>query len=88
MFYLKKNAPTPAIKRFSLILKDYQGTSVIPQTLYRLSESFQMLGLEAESKKSLEILKYNFPKNEWTKQAKKNNENNISKKSFFNRIFK
>ena len=68
MFYLKKNAPTPAIKRFSKILKEYEGSSIIPQTLYRISESFLMLGLKEESKKSLAILKYNFPNNVWTKQ--------------------
>ena len=47
MFYLKQNAPSPAITRFSFILNNYQETSVIPQTLYiELLESFLMLGLE------------------------------------------
>ena len=68
MFYLKKNAPTPAIKRFSKILKEYEGSSIIPQTLFRISEAFLMLGLKEESEKSLAILKYNFPNNLWTKQ--------------------
>ena len=38
MYYLKNNAPSPAIKRFSYIIEDYQGTSIIPQTLFRMYE--------------------------------------------------
>ena len=91
MFYLKKNAPTPAIKRFSNILKDFQGTSIIPQTLFRISESFMILGLNKEAYKSMEILKYNFPNNQWSKQLIKIKEKNLdenNKKGFFSRIFK
>ena len=91
MFYLKKNAPTPAIKRFSKILKDFQGTSVIPQTLFRISESFLILGLKEEANKSIEILKYNFPNNQWTKESNKMINKNVeekNKKGFFSRIFK
>ena len=90
MFYLKKNAPSPAITRFSNILTNYPETSVIPQTLYRMAESFLILGLKNEARKSLKLLKINFPKSQWTKEL----ENLINKKdktkeekSFFYRIF-
>ncbi len=69
-FYLKKNAPASSIKRFKSILQNYQNTSVIPETLYRLSEAFLMIGLRAEAVKSHAILKYNFPNNTWTNLSK------------------
>ena len=92
MFYLKKNAPSPAINRFSKILKNYQGTSVIPQTLYRISECFLILGLKKEAKKSLKLLEVNFPKSKWTAELKilfldKNKVNKKESKSFFGRFF-
>ncbi len=65
-FYLKKNAPASSIKRFKSILQNYQNTSVIPETLYRLTEALLMIGLKKEAVKSDAILKYNFPNNEWT----------------------
>ncbi len=69
-FYLRKGAPGSSIKRFKSILQDYQNTSVIPETLYRLSEAFLMLGLNDEAIKSNALLDYNFPKSEWTKLSK------------------
>ena len=94
MFYLKKNVPAAAIKRFTKILKEYEQTTVIPETLYRISEAFLMLGLTEEANKSLAVLKHNFPKNMWTKQSKKitgqeidEEENNGFFKGLFNKIF-
>ena len=69
-FYLRKGAPASSIKRFKSILQDYQNTSVMPETLYRLSEAFLMLGLKDEAIKSIALLNYNFPKNNWTKLSK------------------
>ena len=69
-FYLRKGAPASSIKRFKSILQNYQNTSVIPETLYRLSESFLIIGLKDEAVKSNALLDYNFPKNNWTKLSK------------------
>ena len=69
-FYLRKGAPASSIKRFKSILQNYQNTSVIPETLYRLSESFLIIGLKEEALKSNALLNYNFPKNNWTKLSK------------------
>ena len=70
MFYLKNNSPASSIKRFQAIIKNYQTTSVIPETLYRLCEAFLILGLKEEAIKSSTLLSYNFPENEWTKLSK------------------
>ena len=75
MYYLKNNAPSPAINRFSVVIRDFQGSSIIPQTLYRMHEAFEMLKLKDKSDQTYLILKYNFPKSKWTEII--NNKKNI-----------
>ena len=70
-FYLRKGAPASAIKRFKFILQNYQNSSVVPETLYRLSEALLIIGLKDESIKSRALLEYNFPKNDWTKLSER-----------------
>ena len=89
MFYLKNNSPASSIKRFQAIIKNYQTTSVIPETLYRLCEAFLMLGLKEEAIKSSLLLSYNFPDNEWTNLSKniiKDTSELDENKSFINSI--
>jgi outer membrane protein assembly factor BamD len=96
-FYLKKNASGSAIKRFKVILEKFQNTSVIPETLYRLSEALLITGLKEEAQKSIAILNYNFPKNEWAILSKSLLVNNLNKdidkgfaqkvKNYFTTIF-
>ena len=69
-FYLRKGAPASSIKRFKSVLENYQNTSAIPETLYRLSEAFLLIGLKDEAIKSNALLDYNFPNNAWTKLSK------------------
>ena len=67
---MKKNAPASSIKRFKTILQKYQNSSVIPETLFRLTEALLMMGLKKEAIKSNAILKYNFPNSEWSNLGK------------------
>ena len=78
-FYLKKNAQISAINRFKVILEKFQNTSVIPETLYRLSEALLITGLKEEAQKSIAILNYNFPQNEWSSLSKSLLVNNLNK---------
>ena len=86
MFYLKNNAPSPAIKRFSVLIENYQGTSIIPQTLYRMYEAFLMLNLETNANKTATLLKYNFPKSKWTKEIKNHSTTESTEDSIFDNI--
>ena len=89
IFYLKNNSPASSIKRFQTIIKNYQTTSVIPETLYRLCEAFLMLGLKEEAIKSSKLLSHNFPQDEWTNLSKNiiNNSSTLSEnEGFFNSI--
>jgi len=78
-FYLKKNAQVSAINRFKVILEKFQNTAVIPETLYRLSEALLITGLKEEAQKSIAILNYNFPQNEWASHSKSLLVNNLNK---------
>ena len=83
MYYLRNNAPSPAINRFSVIVKDYQGSSIIPQTLYRMYEAFEMLKLKNNADQTYSILKYNFPKSKWTKEITNRKKNIVEDSSYF-----
>ena len=78
VFYLRKNSPLAAIKRFKLIIENYKNTNVIPETLYRLCEALLMISLEDEAKQSKALLNYNFPKNRWSELSKKLFNSNVN----------
>ena len=78
VFYLKKNSPLAAIKRFKFIIENYKNTNVIPETLYRLCEALLMISLEEEAKQSKALLIYNFPQNKWTGLSKELFNSNIN----------
>ena len=86
MYYLKNNAPSPAIKRFSTIISDYQGSSIIPQTLYRMHEAFEILNLRNNSEQTYSILKYNFPNSKWTEEITNRKMKNVEEPSYFKNI--
>ncbi|OZG32137.1 DNA uptake lipoprotein [Rickettsia endosymbiont of Culicoides newsteadi] len=66
-YYLMQNNPIAAINRFQIIVDDYQTTSHIPEALYRLVESYLMLGLSNEAKKYAAVLGHNYPDSTWYK---------------------
>ncbi len=71
IFYLRKNSPLAAIKRFKYVIENYKNTKIIPETLYRLCEALLMISLEEEARQSKAMLIYNFPENKWAKLSKK-----------------
>ena len=78
VFYLRKNSPLAAIKRFKFVIDNYKNTNVIPETLYRLCEALIMIGLQEEAKQSKALLIYNFPQNRWSELSKKLFNSNIN----------
>lgn len=68
-FYLKKQNPIAAIKRFQEVVKNYQTTSHIEEALYRLTESFLLLGIDDEAKKYSLVLEKNYPSSNWYKSS-------------------
>ena len=68
-FYLSKNNPISAIQRFQHVITNYQTTSHAPEALYRIVESYTMMGLDDEAKKCASVLGHNYPDSHWYKHS-------------------
>lgn len=64
-YYLRKNNPIAAINRFQLVLDNYQTTSHVSEALYRLVESYLMLGLTDDAKRYAAVLGHNYSESNW-----------------------
>ena len=65
----KENWPS-AINRLQSVVKDAQETVMTPEAMYRLTECYTAIGLPEQANGYAEMLKLNFPDNEWTKKLK------------------
>ncbi len=59
-----------AITRFQTIVTDAQETVMTPEALFRLTECYTAIGLPSQATGYAEMLRKNFPDNEWTKKLK------------------
>lgn len=59
-----------AINQLQTIVRDAQETAMTPEALYRLTEAYTAIGLPGQAYSYGEMLKTNFPDNEWTKKLK------------------
>lgn len=64
-----KNWPS-AITRLQSIVTTAQETVMTPEALFRLTECYDAIGLPKQSAGYAEMLRKNFPDNEWTKKLK------------------
>ncbi|MGB1236396.1 MAG: outer membrane protein assembly factor BamD [Planktomarina sp.] len=64
-FYLKRGHYGAAVKRFRVVVEDFQTTSHTPEALHRLIEAYLSLGLDAEAQAAGAILGHNFQGTEW-----------------------
>ena len=63
----KQNWPS-AIARLQSVVTDAQETVMTPEALYRLTECYTAIGLPEQAYGYAEMLRLNFPDNEWTKK--------------------
>lgn len=68
-YYLHKKNPIAAINRFQNVIDNYQTTSHTPEALYRLVESYTLLGLKSEAQKTAAVLGHNYHDSKWYKYA-------------------
>ena len=66
----RKNWPS-AISRLQSVVQTAQETVMTPEALYRLTECYTAIGLPEQAYGYAEMLKLNFPDNEWTKKLDK-----------------
>ena len=64
-YYLRRDQYTAAIKRFRVVVEDFQTTTHTPEALHRLVESYLSLGLTDEAQTAAAILGYNFQSTDW-----------------------
>ena len=64
-FYQKKGDLIAAINRYILIIEQYQTTTYIQETLYRLVECYHALGVDLEARKYAAVLGSNYPDSKW-----------------------
>ncbi len=59
-----------AISQLQTVIRDAQETVMTPEALFRLTEAYTAIGLPDQAYGYSEMLKQNFPDNEWTKKLK------------------
>ena len=67
---MKKENWTSAINHLQTVVKDAQETVMTPEALFRLTEAYTAIGLPEQANGYAQMLKQNFPDNEWTKKLK------------------
>jgi len=67
-FYLKQGFHAAAIKRFAVVVRDYDQTNQVPEALYRMTEAYLSLGLRDEAERIYQVAEYNFPDSIWTER--------------------
>ena len=67
-FYLNKGHYAAAIKRFVVVVRDYDRTNQVPEALYRMGEAYLSLNLDEEAMRVLQVAEYNYPESVWTER--------------------
>lgn len=58
-----------AVNRFRNVVENFQTTTHIEEALFRLTESYLVLGLVNEARTAAAVLGHNYPSSEWYKRA-------------------
>ena len=67
-FYMNKGHYAAAIKRFAVVVRDYDRTNQVPEALYRMGEAYLSLSLDEEAMRVLQVAEYNYPESVWTER--------------------
>ncbi|MCP9481503.1 outer membrane protein assembly factor BamD [Shimia sp. CNT1-13L.2] len=70
-YYLRRDHFGSAIKRFRVVVEDFQTTTHTPEALHRLVEAYLSLGLDAEAQTAGAILGHNYRSTEWYEDSYK-----------------
>ncbi len=68
-YYLKNQHYAAAIRRFRVVVEEFQTTTHTPEALLRLVECYLALGLDDEARTAGAILGYNYQSTEWYARA-------------------
>ena len=90
-FYQSQKQFSAAIRRFKIVIDNYETTDQTPEALLRLSECYLALGAKEEAERSASVLIYNFPNSEWVKKLPKyfnNSKENLKEENNNSGFFK
>ncbi|AVF04840.1 MULTISPECIES: outer membrane protein assembly factor BamD [Devosia] len=68
-YYQGNGQYAAAINRFREVVERWQTSTHIEEALYRLTETYLMLGLTTEAKSAAAVLGHNYPASDWYKRA-------------------
>lgn len=68
-YYQGNGDYTAAINRFRTVVEKYQTSTHIEEALYRLTESYLILGLVNEARTAAAVLGHNYPSSSWYEEA-------------------
>ena len=64
-YYVEREKWIPAIKRFKIVVKEYETTIYVEEALHRLVELHYKVGLVNEARNYATLLGYNYKSSEW-----------------------
>ncbi|MCG8620946.1 MAG: outer membrane protein assembly factor BamD [Proteobacteria bacterium] len=70
-FYLKAGHFNAGLRRFEIVINDYQTSNQVPEALYRMVEGYLGLGLVGEAERTGAVLQYNYPYSIWTSRMRR-----------------
>ena len=68
-FYLSFHEPIAALNRFKRVVDKFQTTTHVPEALYRMIETYLILGMKEEARHVGAVLGHNYPQSIWYKDS-------------------
>jgi outer membrane protein assembly factor BamD len=68
-YYQKQQKYIAAINRFNVVVNEYETTTHVQEALYRLTETYTIIGMKKEAEANAKVLGHNYPKSKWYKKA-------------------
>ena len=69
-YYLKRDNPLAALKRFQTVRDQHSDTPFYPESLYRIVESYLVIGIDSQALLAYDSLIKRSPNSKWTLLAK------------------
>jgi len=68
-YYQQQQKYLAAINRFNVVVDEFETTKHIQEALYRLTETYTILGMDKQAIASAKVLGHNYPKSKWYEKA-------------------
>ena len=69
-YYFNRERFVAAANRFQKVIKEYQTTSAIEESLYYLAASYAEMGMSKDARQMAMLLRHNYPNGEWSSKVK------------------